>query len=220
MSREEWKGGAETNKILGRAAEPIPIESICVRVGAMRCHSQALTIKLTRDVAARRDRAAPRRRARMGSRRSQPPRGQHALAHACGSHRQARDSDRPPAQARDGTGISRCVHLRRPVALGRRRAVAADVENIAIDTCPGLRRRPASGPRAPHANGVRLEDWRVSEAVIGDAYHFGQVYAAGLCFRIPSSRGGRCECNIRRSALGIPSLVGFALPRWLQLAPD
>jgi len=50
MSREEWKGGAETNKILGRAPEAIPVESICVRVGAMRCHSQALTIKLRRDV--------------------------------------------------------------------------------------------------------------------------------------------------------------------------
>jgi aspartate-semialdehyde dehydrogenase len=53
MSREEWKGGAESNKILGRGgpgAPPIPIESICVRVGAMRCHSQALTIKLRRDV--------------------------------------------------------------------------------------------------------------------------------------------------------------------------
>ena len=52
MSLEEWKGGAETNKILGRrAADAIPIESLCVRIGAMRCHSQALTIKLRRDVA-------------------------------------------------------------------------------------------------------------------------------------------------------------------------
>jgi aspartate-semialdehyde dehydrogenase len=50
VSKEEWKGGAETNKILGREAQPIPIESICVRVGAMRCHSQALTIKLKRDL--------------------------------------------------------------------------------------------------------------------------------------------------------------------------
>jgi aspartate-semialdehyde dehydrogenase len=53
-SLEEWKGGAETNKILGRGfaagAPPVPIDSICVRVGAMRCHSQALTIKLKRDV--------------------------------------------------------------------------------------------------------------------------------------------------------------------------
>jgi aspartate-semialdehyde dehydrogenase len=50
MSREEWKGGAETNKILGYAPNTIPVESLCVRVGAMRCHSQALTIKLKRDV--------------------------------------------------------------------------------------------------------------------------------------------------------------------------
>ena len=47
MSLEEWKGGAETNKILGRDADrPIPVDSLCVRIGAMRCHSQALTIKL------------------------------------------------------------------------------------------------------------------------------------------------------------------------------
>ncbi|HHW78122.1 MAG TPA: aspartate-semialdehyde dehydrogenase [Xanthomonadaceae bacterium] len=50
QSREEWKGQAETNKILGRADHPIPIDGICVRIGAMRCHSQALTIKLTKDV--------------------------------------------------------------------------------------------------------------------------------------------------------------------------
>src|SRR5206468_3663105 len=50
MSKEEWKGGAEANKILGRKDSPIPIDSICVRIGAMRCHSQALTIKLRRDV--------------------------------------------------------------------------------------------------------------------------------------------------------------------------
>ncbi|HOW76601.1 MAG TPA: aspartate-semialdehyde dehydrogenase [Candidatus Competibacteraceae bacterium] len=49
QSREEWKGQAETNKILGRAEQPIPIDGLCVRIGAMRCHSQALTIKLTRD---------------------------------------------------------------------------------------------------------------------------------------------------------------------------
>ena len=57
-SLEEWKGGAETNKILGRGAgfgsgsttAATPIDSICVRVGAMRCHSQALTIKLRKDV--------------------------------------------------------------------------------------------------------------------------------------------------------------------------
>ncbi len=50
QSREEWKGGAETNKILGRSSNPIPVEGICVRIGAMRCHSQAMTIKLKRDL--------------------------------------------------------------------------------------------------------------------------------------------------------------------------
>jgi aspartate-semialdehyde dehydrogenase len=50
QSREEWKAGAESNKIMGTEAAPVPVEGICVRVGAMRCHSQALTIKLTRDL--------------------------------------------------------------------------------------------------------------------------------------------------------------------------
>ncbi|MBK5105219.1 MAG: aspartate-semialdehyde dehydrogenase [Burkholderiales bacterium] len=50
QSREEWKGQAEGNKILGRESRPIPIDGLCVRIGAMRCHSQALTIKLTRDL--------------------------------------------------------------------------------------------------------------------------------------------------------------------------
>ena len=57
MSREEWKAGAETNKILGRGpafgadAKPaIAVDGLCVRIGAMRCHSQALTIKLRQDV--------------------------------------------------------------------------------------------------------------------------------------------------------------------------
>jgi len=49
QSREEWKGFAETNKILGTTT-PIPVDGICVRVGAMRCHSQALTIKLNKDL--------------------------------------------------------------------------------------------------------------------------------------------------------------------------
>ena len=54
VSREEWKGGAETNKILGRGVSggeaAIPVDGLCVRIGAMRCHSQALTIKLRKDV--------------------------------------------------------------------------------------------------------------------------------------------------------------------------
>jgi len=54
MSKEEWKGMAETNKILGRGpgfgTPAVPVDGFCVRVGAMRCHSQALLFKLTRDV--------------------------------------------------------------------------------------------------------------------------------------------------------------------------
>ena len=57
ISREEWKAGVETNKILGRgeafgaqAKAAIPVDGLCVRIGAMRCHSQALTIKLKKDV--------------------------------------------------------------------------------------------------------------------------------------------------------------------------
>ncbi len=54
QSREEWKGMAETNKILGRGpgfdAPAVPVDGVCVRVGSMRCHSQALHFKLTRDV--------------------------------------------------------------------------------------------------------------------------------------------------------------------------
>jgi aspartate-semialdehyde dehydrogenase len=54
VSREEWKGMAETNKILGRGESfgtpPVPVDGVCVRVGTMRCHSQALHFKLNRDV--------------------------------------------------------------------------------------------------------------------------------------------------------------------------
>ena len=54
VSREEWKGMAETNKILGRGngfgVPAVPVDGFCVRVGAMRCHSQALTFKLKQDV--------------------------------------------------------------------------------------------------------------------------------------------------------------------------
>ena len=50
QSKEEWKGGVETNKILGRSANPVPVDGLCVRVGAMRCHSQAITMKLKKDL--------------------------------------------------------------------------------------------------------------------------------------------------------------------------
>lgn len=50
QSKEEWKGQVETNKILGRSDNPVPVDGLCVRIGSMRCHSQALTIKLNKDV--------------------------------------------------------------------------------------------------------------------------------------------------------------------------
>lgn len=50
QSKEEWKGHVETNKILGTGDSPIPIDGLCVRIGAMRCHAQALTIKLNKDI--------------------------------------------------------------------------------------------------------------------------------------------------------------------------
>ena len=50
QSKEEWKAQVEANKILGRSGNQIPIDGLCVRVGAMRCHSQALTIKMSKDV--------------------------------------------------------------------------------------------------------------------------------------------------------------------------
>lgn len=50
QSKEEWKAQVECNKILGRSDSQIPIDGLCVRIGAMRCHSQALTIKMTKDV--------------------------------------------------------------------------------------------------------------------------------------------------------------------------
>ncbi len=54
ISREEWKGGAETNKILGQGegfgTSAVPVDGFCVRIGAMRCHSQALMFKLKKDV--------------------------------------------------------------------------------------------------------------------------------------------------------------------------
>ncbi|MBQ4850286.1 aspartate-semialdehyde dehydrogenase [Pseudoalteromonas sp. MMG012] len=54
QSKEEWKAQVEANKILGSSCSPIPIDGLCVRIGAMRCHSQALTIKLRDDISVER----------------------------------------------------------------------------------------------------------------------------------------------------------------------
>ncbi|EJS87013.1 aspartate-semialdehyde dehydrogenase, partial [Pasteurella multocida subsp. multocida str. Anand1_cattle] len=50
QTKEEWKGYAETNKILGLDDSPIPVDGLCVRIGALRCHSQAFTIKMKKDL--------------------------------------------------------------------------------------------------------------------------------------------------------------------------
>ena len=82
MSQEEWKGGAETNKILGQGAgfgtPAVPVDGFCVRVGAMRCHSQALTFKLKKDVPLADIEAMIAARQRLGEAGAQ-----HARGHAC-----------------------------------------------------------------------------------------------------------------------------------------
>ncbi|MFY8325064.1 aspartate-semialdehyde dehydrogenase [Pseudoalteromonas sp. ZZD1] len=50
QSKEEWKAQVEANKILGSSKQPVPVDGLCVRIGAMRCHSQAMTIKLREDI--------------------------------------------------------------------------------------------------------------------------------------------------------------------------
>ncbi len=156
MSREEWKGGAETNKILGRVSgagkRPIPVDSICVRVGAMRCHSQALTIKLRRGRPAARDRGDARRGQRLGAGRSQHARGEHPAPDAGGRHRHAGSSGRAAAQARHGRRLSRCVHGRRPAALGRRRTASPhgeDSRRRMNDAHAHLVRCPRGGAQCP-----------------------------------------------------------------------
>ena len=128
QSKEEWKAGAETNKILGlgeafgKAA--IPVDGLCVRVGAMRCHSQALTIKLKKDVpldeinaiiAGANDWVKVVPNEREASMRDLSP------AAVTGK---SDDSRGPPAQDVDGAGIPVRLHGGRPAAVGRGRAAA------------------------------------------------------------------------------------------------
>ena len=93
---------AESNKILGRTAAPIPVDGICVRIGAMRCHSQALTVKLTRDVPLAEIESLLAARPRMGAGRAEREGGDAARAHAGRRDRHAERAGRPPAQAGDG----------------------------------------------------------------------------------------------------------------------
>ena len=136
QSKEEWKGQAETNKILGLAGDKtIPVDGVCVRIGAMRCHSQALTIKLTKDVplaeiegmlAAANDwvQVVPNEKERS-IRELTPAAVTGTLA----------SSRRPPPQARPRKirqgPLPHRLHLRRSTPLGRCRAAAADAADFA-----------------------------------------------------------------------------------------
>ena len=128
QSREEWKGMAETNKILGRGqgfgAPAVPVDGVCVRVGSMRCHSQALHFKLKRDVPLADIEAMiaadnPWVKVVPNEREATMTR-----PHAGGRDRHDGHSRRPPAQAGDGAAARGSVHHRRPVAVGRGRAAS------------------------------------------------------------------------------------------------
>ncbi|GIX29565.1 MAG: hypothetical protein KatS3mg124_0037 [Porticoccaceae bacterium] len=131
QSREEWKAQAEANKILGREADPVPIDGTCVRVGAMRSHSQALTVKLTADVPLdeleQRIAAAnpwvevvPNEREATLARLT-PRRGERQSAHRRGA----------AAQVGHGRALPERLHRRRSAPLGSRRAAAAHVADPA-----------------------------------------------------------------------------------------
>ena len=124
QTSEEWKGMAETNKILG-LAPPVPVDGICVRVGTMRCHSQGLCIKLKKDVPLAEIEQIAGRQQSLGARDSERQGIVGALPHADGGFRHAERAHRPPAQTESRPGISRRVYRGRSVALGRGRAAAA-----------------------------------------------------------------------------------------------
>ncbi|VFS33078.1 aspartate-semialdehyde dehydrogenase [Enterobacter cancerogenus] len=135
QSREEWKGQAETNKILNTASA-IPVDGLCVRVGALRCHSQAFTLKLKkRCVHSNRGRTAGRAQSvgESGAKRSR--------------HHHARTGPRRPSPARSprrlavcvssnmGAGVPLRVHRGRPALVGRRRAATPHVAPVGVIIC-------------------------------------------------------------------------------------
>ena len=129
QTREEWKGQSETNKILGRSDQVVPVDGICVRVGAMRCHSQALTIKLKKDVPL--DEIEDILAASNSWVRVDSERAREHLERAdsgCG-YRKADDTSRADAQACHGRGISFSLHGGRSVVVGRGGTFAQDAEN-------------------------------------------------------------------------------------------
>lgn len=145
MSKEEWKGMAETNKILGQGegfgTQAVPVDGFCVRVGAMRCHSQALTFKLKKHVPVADIEAMIA--------------ADNEWVKVVPNTREATLRDLTPVavtgtmtipvgrvrQARHGAGLYRRLHHRRPVAVGRCRAAAPHAAHpagrlIAASSCP------------------------------------------------------------------------------------
>ena len=145
ISKEEWKGGAETNKILGREGSPIPVESICVRIGAMRCHSQALTIKLRQDVPLADIEQIIAGANAMGAGRSEHARCEHESADPGRRDRDPAHPDRAFAQARDGRTVSRRVHRGRPIVVGCGRAFATNAAHPACKVVAGKSRKRLRG---------------------------------------------------------------------------
>ncbi len=132
QSREEWKGMAECNRILGREDRPVPVDGICVRIGAMRCHSQALTLKLAHDLPlAEIERLLAEANDWV---EVVPNRREDSLARLtpCGGDRQPPGARRTIAQASDGGRIPDGVHGRRPAALGGCGAAAAHAAHPGI----------------------------------------------------------------------------------------
>jgi aspartate-semialdehyde dehydrogenase len=144
---EEWKGMAETNKILGQGegfgTAPVPVDGFCVRVGAMRCHSQALTFKLKKDVPLADIEAMIA--------------ADNAWVKVVPNTREATLRDltpvavtgtmtipgRPHPQAGDGPRVPGRLHHRRPVAVGRRRAAAPHAAHPARGLTCGRALQPA-----------------------------------------------------------------------------
>ncbi|MFO0866712.1 MAG: aspartate-semialdehyde dehydrogenase [Gemmataceae bacterium] len=118
QSREEWKGMAETNKILGREDRPIPlVDGICVRISAMRCHGTA-DDQAPQGCPDQRDRRHAGRRQSLGEGGAEPSRGIDARPHADRRLRPARRPRGPAAKTADGRRIPDGIHRRRPTPLG------------------------------------------------------------------------------------------------------
>jgi aspartate-semialdehyde dehydrogenase len=136
QSKEEWKGMAETNKILGQGegfgTPAVPVDGFCVRIGAMRCHSQALTFKLKKDVPLADIEAMIAADNEWVKVVPNTREGHHARPDARGRDRHADHPRRPHPQAGHGAGVPGRLHHRRPVAVGRGRTAAPHAAHPAV----------------------------------------------------------------------------------------